>query len=65
VGSLFCLYPHVPPPPPAPNSAFPLPPDARRARHEIGAAIVRTNDVQKWMRRQLSDIELMRSSTPV
>jgi trehalose 6-phosphate synthase len=45
--------------------ALTMPLEERRARHEIGAAIVRTNDVQKWMRRQLSDIELMRSSTPV
>ena len=43
--------------------ALTMPSDERHARHEVGAAIVRTNDVQKWLRRQLSDIELMRAPT--
>jgi trehalose 6-phosphate synthase len=33
--------------------------DERHTRHDIGAEIVRTNDVAKWLRRQLTDIELM------
>jgi trehalose-6-phosphate synthase len=36
-----------------------MPPEERRARHEIGAEIVRTNDVQKWLQRQLHDIDLI------
>jgi trehalose 6-phosphate synthase len=35
----------------------------RQARQEMGAAIVRTNDVQKWLQQQLSDIELLRGAT--
>ncbi len=34
----------------------------RRARREFGAEIVRTNDLQKWLQRQLADIELMRGA---
>jgi trehalose 6-phosphate synthase len=33
--------------------------DERRARHEIGADIVRTNDVHRWLEHQLLDIALM------
>jgi trehalose 6-phosphate synthase len=40
-----------------------MPLSERRARHEMGAAIVRTNDVQKWLQQQLSDIELLRGAT--
>jgi hypothetical protein len=29
-------------------------------RQQIGAEIVRTNDVQKWLQRQLDDIDLLR-----
>src|SRR2546423_15574354 len=39
--------------------ALTMPLEERRARHEIGADIVRTNDVQKWLQRQLDDIELI------
>ncbi len=39
-----------------------MPPQERRERHEIGVEIVSTNDVQKWLPRQLIDIELMRGA---
>jgi trehalose 6-phosphate synthase len=39
--------------------ALMMPLEERRARHEIGADIVRTNDVQKWLQRQLDDIDLI------
>jgi trehalose 6-phosphate synthase len=42
--------------------ALTMPLDERRARQEIGAEIVRTNDVQKWLQRQLDDIDLLRGS---
>jgi trehalose 6-phosphate synthase len=34
-------------------------PGERRIRHEIGADIIRTNDVHKWLRHQLLDVQLM------
>jgi len=40
--------------------ALMMPPAMRRARAEIATDIVRTNDVQKWLNRQLLDIELVR-----
>jgi trehalose-6-phosphate synthase len=40
-----------------------MPRAARRARHEIGVDIVRTNDVHKWLRQQLSDIERLSGRT--
>jgi trehalose 6-phosphate synthase len=39
-----------------------MPLEERRARHKIGAEIVRTNDVQKWLQRQLDDIDALRGS---
>ncbi len=39
-----------------------MPLEERQARQEIGAEIVRTNDVQKWLQRQLDDIDLLRGS---
>ena len=39
-----------------------MPLEERRARQEIGAEIVRTNDVQKWLQRQLDDIDTLRGS---
>lgn len=44
-------------------AAITMPRDERRERHEIGADIVRTNDVRKWLERQLWDIELMHAFT--
>ena len=43
--------------------ALTMPLAERQARLEMGAAIVRTNDVQKWLQHQLSDIELLRGGT--
>jgi trehalose 6-phosphate synthase len=42
--------------------ALMMAPSERRTRHEVGADIVRTNDLQKWLQRQLADIELMRGA---
>ncbi len=41
-----------------------MPRTERRARREVGAEIVRANDVQKWLQRQLADINARRG-TPV
>jgi trehalose 6-phosphate synthase len=43
--------------------ALEMPRPARRARAEIGVDIVRTNDVHKWLRQQLSDIERLSGRT--
>jgi trehalose 6-phosphate synthase len=37
-----------------------MPRTERRARREVGAEIVRANDVQKWLQRQLADIAARR-----
>jgi trehalose 6-phosphate synthase len=44
------------------HTALTMPANERRARLEIGADIVRTNDVQKWLERQLADIDEMRAA---
>jgi trehalose 6-phosphate synthase len=41
------------------HSALTMPANERRERLGIGADIVRTNDVQKWLERQLADIDEM------
>jgi trehalose 6-phosphate synthase len=40
--------------------ALTMPAEQRRERHEVGVDIVRTNNMHKWLYRQLFDIELMR-----
>jgi trehalose 6-phosphate synthase len=37
--------------------ALTMPADERRARHEAGVEIVRTNNVSKWLARQLADLD--------
>jgi len=39
-----------------------MPIEERRMRQQIGAEIVRTNAVQKWLQRQLDDIDLLRGT---
>ncbi len=39
-----------------------MPRAERRARREVGAEIVRANDVQKWLQRQLADISARRGA---
>jgi trehalose 6-phosphate synthase len=39
-----------------------MPRTERRARREVGAEIVRANDVQKWLQRQLADIAARRGA---
>ncbi|HEY6895538.1 MAG TPA: trehalose-6-phosphate synthase, partial [Rhodanobacteraceae bacterium] len=41
--------------------ALTMPAAERRVRREVGAEIVCNNDVQKWLRRQLADIDSTRS----
>lgn len=42
------------------HTALMLPREERARRQRTGVEIVRTNNVQEWLRRQLADIELMR-----
>jgi trehalose 6-phosphate synthase len=44
--------------------ALTMPRGERRARREAGAEIVRANNVQKWLQRQLADIDAARGFAP-
>ena len=42
-----------------------MPADERRMRHQAGVEIVRHNNVEKWLERQLADVDaVMRREAP-
>jgi trehalose 6-phosphate synthase len=46
------------------HEALIMDPTERKARREMCAAVVRENDVTKWFRRQLDDLEELRRDRP-